>query len=430
MATASRPFQIFVKPIGAVCNLDCSYCYYLEKRDLYPDARSLRMGEDVLEKYIAQHIEASPLPTVLFSWHGGEPTVLGIDYFRKITELQRKHAAAGREIVNGIQTNGTLLDEQWCRFFAEEGFYVGLSIDGPSELHDGYRIDRGGRPTHDRVMKAYQLLQAYNIHCDVLCVLHDRNVRHPADVYGFFKSIAVKHLVFLPLVIRTPDGGAAPGSVPPEPFGEFLCAVFDEWIRYDMERMYVQMFEEATRPARGMEHMLCVLRKTCGELPILEHNGDFYSCDHFVDREHFLGNIRDTTLVQALDGARQRAFGRMKWETLPRQCGNCNVLAYCNGGCPKDRPVVNTDGEPGANYLCAGLRRFFTHAHPHMRRLATYLQAGRSVAEFMASIRAEDASATAAAGRNDPCPCGSGRKYKKCCLGRQAARPISPAARS
>ena len=422
MATASRPFQIFVKPIGAVCNLDCTYCYYLEKRDLYPEARSFRMEEAVLEKYIAQHIEASPLPTVLFSWHGGEPTLLGLDYFRKIIELQRRHRSAGREIINGIQTNGTRLDEEWCRFFAEEGFYVGLSIDGPRELHDSYRVDRGQRPTHDRVMNAYQLLQAYNVHCDVLCVLHDRNVRHPADVYGFFKSIGVKHLVFLPLVIRTRDGDVGDGSVPPEPFGEFLCATFDEWVRYDMERMYVQMFEEATRPARGMEHMLCVLRKTCGELPILEHNGDFYSCDHFVDRDHFLGNIRDTSLLEALESPLQEKFGRSKWETLPRRCLSCNVLAYCNGGCPKDRLPVSRDGQPPANHLCAGLHRFFSHVHPYMLRLASHLQAGRSIAQFMASVRAQDAGAALAVGRNDPCPCGSGRKYKRCCLDRDVAR--------
>jgi uncharacterized protein len=418
-ATASRPFQVFVKPIGAVCNIECRYCYYLDKRHLYPDSRTFRMSGELLEKYIVQHIAACPTPTVLFSWHGGEPTVLGIDYFRRVLELQRRHRPAGREIVNGIQTNGTLLDDDWCRFLADEGFYVGLSLDGPRELHDAYRLAKQQRPTHELVMAAFQKLQSREVHCDILCVLNERNVRHPAQVYGFFKSIGVRHLVFLPLVMQAPGGTVTPESVPAEAFGNFLCTVFDEWVRHDIRRIYVQMFEEATRPARGMEHSLCTLRKTCGELPVLEHNGDFYSCDHFVDRDHFLGNIRETSLLEVLEGAPQARFGQMKWDTVPRRCRTCNVLEYCNGGCPKDRFVTNRDGEAGANYLCPGLHRFFTHAKPYVKRLASYLQASRPVEEFMASVRADDAKAGPAIGRNDDCPCGSGRKYKKCCLGKR-----------
>ena len=419
MVTASREFQVFAKPIGAVCNLDCRYCYYLEKRELYPGSRSFRMDDELLEKYIVEHMQACPIPTVLYSWHGGEPTLLGLDYFRRIVELQRKHRIPGREIINGIQTNGTLLDEEWCRFLAAEGFYVGLSLDGPSELHDGYRVTRGRKPTHEQVMNAYGLLQRYGIHCDILCVLHDRNVRHPAEVYGFFRSVAVRHLVFLPLVKRSASGGVTPESVSPEAFGAFLCAVFDEWIGGDIGRIYVQMFEEAARPARGLEHALCVLRRTCGELPVLEHNGDFYSCDHYVDRDHFLGNLREKSLVEMLESPAQRVFGQAKRDTLPRRCRECDVLEFCNGGCPKDRMLKNPDGEEGVNYLCAGLHRFFTHVRPAMRRLAAHIEAGRPIERFRDLQRAADTKAAAPADRNDPCPCGSGRKYKKCCLGRR-----------
>ncbi len=415
---AARPFQVFVKPIGPVCNLECAYCYYLEKRDLYPGEKSFRLEESLLERYIAQHLEASPTPSVLFSWHGGEPTLLGLDYFERILELQEKHRRPGQEVLNGIQTNGTLLDESWCRFLAEHRFYVGLSLDGPEELHDGYRLAKGGKPSFARVVEAVRLLRRHDVHCDVLCVLHEANVRRPLDVYRFFKTLGVQHLVFLPLVMKA-ESGVTPESVAPEAFGEFLCAVFDEWVRNDIQRIYVQMLEEATRPARGMEHSLCVLRKTCGELPILEHNGDFYSCDHFVDPAHRLGNLREQTLLEALDGDAQQRFGRMKWETLPRRCRSCKVLEYCNGGCPKDRIAVGRDGEMH-NYLCAGLQRFFTHVRPTMKRLAAHLKTGQPVEAFMAMLRSE-APGVPVIGRNDPCPCGSGLKYKRCCLGRGAS---------
>ncbi len=414
---ASRPFQVFVKPIGPVCNLECRYCYYLEKRDLYPGEQSFRLDEDLLERYIVQHLQASSTPSVLFSWHGGEPTLLGIDYFRTVLALQEKHRGPGQEVLNGIQTNGTLLDESWCRFFAEHGFYVGLSLDGPKELHDGYRLAKGQKPTFDRVVDSFRMLRRHDVHCDVLCVLHEGNVRHPLEVYRFFKTLGVRHLVFLPLVMKAADGVTAE-SVPADGFGEFLCTVFDEWVRNDMQRIYVQMLEEATRPARGMEHSLCVLRRTCGELPILEHNGDFYSCDHFVDPAHRLGNLREHTLLEVLEGEAQQRFGRMKWETLPGRCRSCKVLEYCNGGCPKDRIAVGRDGEMH-NYLCPGLQRFFTHVKPTMNRLAAFLKTGQPVEQFMAALRGEDRPA-ASVGRNDPCPCGSGRKYKHCCLGRPA----------
>lgn len=418
MVTASTEFQIFVKPIGAVCNLDCRYCYYLEKQQLYPKGGPLRMPEDLLERYIVQHIEACPIPTVLFSWHGGEPTLLGVEYFRRIVDMQRKHRIAGQEIINDIQTNGTLLDEEWCRFLAAEGFYVGLSVDGPREFHDGCRVTKGGMPTHERVMNALQLLQRFGIHCDVLCVVHAGNAGHPEAVYRFFKDAGVRHLVFLPLVMRTPGGGVSPETVSAAAFGAFMCAIFDRWIREDIGRINVQLFEEAARPDQGAEHALCAFRKTCGELPVLEHSGDFYSCDHYVDRDHRLGNIREISLVEALEGPAQRAFGQDKLDSLPRHCRQCEVLAYCNGGCPKDRFLSAPDGEPGLNYLCAGLKRFFTHARPYMRRLASFVGSGQPIERFADLVRSGDVNASAPTGRNDACPCGSGRKYKKCCLGK------------
>lgn len=409
MTRASSEFQVFAKPVGAHCNLDCSYCYYLEKKDLYPHAASARMPEDLLEKYIVQHFQACPIPTVLFSWHGGESTLLGLDYFRKIVALQRRHCPPGREFVNDIQTNGTLLDEQWARFLATEGFSVGLSLDGPAEWHDRCRVSKGGKPTHAQVVAAYQLLRRFGVDCTVLCVVSDANVHRPLEVYRFFKDLGAHYLVFLPLVRRTQEGGLTSDSVPAEAFGEFLCAVFDEWLRHDVGHVYIQMFEEAVRTAQGEEHTLCVFRRTCGELPVLEHNGDFYSCDHFVDKDHFLGNLREVSLLQVLEGAPQRAFGRAKWDSVPRQCHGCDVLEYCNGGCPKDRMPASPDGVPGVNILCAGYRRFFRHARPAVRRLAGLISSGRP-AEHIA-----ESSRNTGPGRNDPCPCGSGKKFKKCC---------------
>ncbi len=407
MPVASREFQIFAKPIGAVCNLECHYCYYLKKHDLYPDAVSFRMTDDVLEYYIRQHIMACPSDTVTFSWHGGEPTVLGLDYFRKVVALQRQHRPFGRRIFNGIQTNGVLLDEEWCRFLAAEGFGVGLSLDGPAELHDCYRVTRGQEPTHKQTMRGYELLRRYKIPCDILCVVHDQNVRRPLQVYRFFREIGGKYLGFLPVVEPMPEaeGGVSLHSVPAEAYGTFLTTIFDEWLRRDAGRIAVQIFEEASRPVRGLEHSLCIFRETCGDIPVIEHNGDFYSCDHFVDPEHRLGNIRETPLVELLDSPEQTAFGQAKRDALPRYCRACDVRDMCNGGCPKDRFLRTPDGEPGLNYLCAGFKGFFNHSRPYLARLASAPQ--------VTPVRAAPK-----AGRNDPCPCGSGRKYKNCCLAR------------
>jgi uncharacterized protein len=380
------------------------------------------MPDDVLEEYIVQHIEASPATTINFSWHGGEPTILGLDYFRKIVALQRKHQPPGLRITNGMQTNGTLLDEDWCRFLAEEGFAVGLSLDGPEELHDQYRVTKGGKSTHMLAMRGYELIRRHRIPCDILCVVHAQNAGHPKHVYRFFKKIKAQYLGFLPLVEPQPDteSGVSHLTVPAEAWGKFLCTIYDEWLHQDVGRIKVQIFEEAARTALGEEHALCIFRKTCGDVPVIEHNGDVYSCDHFVDEEHRLGNIRETPLVELLESPAQREFGHAKLETAPRYCRVCDVRDMCHGGCPKNRILHTPDGEPGLNYLCAGYRRFFTYCRFFLSDVATLRrrQPIERVMERARATRPRSAQAGPRIGRNDPCPCGSGRKYKKCCWGK------------
>lgn len=417
VARSSQDFQVFAKPAGAVCNLDCSYCYYLEKRRLYPVAGSCRMPDSLLEKYIIQHIEASAGPAIHFSWHGGEPTVLGLDYFRKIVELQRRHRHPGRQVINGLQTNGILLEEDWCRFLAAEGFGVGLSIDGPAEMHDRCRTTRGGRRSHGEAMRAFELLRRHAVPCDILCVVQDHNVRHPSEVYRFFSEIGAPYISFLPVVRQAEGAGGAvtPHTVPAGAFGDFLCAVFDEWMAKDTGRIMVQIFDEASRPDRGLDHSLCIFRDTCGDIPVVEHNGDFFACDHFVDEEHRFGNITETRLSDLIDSPAQIAFGRAKRDALPRYCVDCSVRALCNGGCPKDRFVVTPDGEPGLNYLCADFKKFFGYSRRHLRRLDHLRQPGPARPAGILRPPVPQARRGAGTGRNDPCPCGSGRKFKKCC---------------
>jgi uncharacterized protein len=377
MVRASREFQVFAKPIGPVCNLNCSYCYYLRKERLYPKAEPFRMPDEILEEYIDQHISVCPERVIRFSWHGGEPTLLGLDYFRKVVALQCKHQPPNRLIVNGIQTNGTLLDEDWCRFFARESFAVGLSLDGPPEMHDRYRVTKDQNPTHRQAIRGYKLLRKHHVHTDILCVVNAYNVKFPLQVYRFFKQINVEYVSFLPMVepqLNT-ESRISPISVPAEAWGTFLCTVFDEWVDRDIGRIKVQVFEEATRTAFNQEHSLCIFRPTCGDVPVVEHNGDFYSCDHFVDAEHRIGNIKDTPLVELLESPAQRAFGKAKLDTLPRQCRECEVRAMCNGACPKDRFLKAPDGEPGLNYLCEGYKRFFIHCQPFVSMVAAQWRA-------------------------------------------------------
>lgn len=418
MTKAPREFLIFAKPAGPVCNMHCSYCYYVHKKSLYPQTADFRMPDDVLESYIAQQINCPPGDEVSFFWHGGEPTILGLEYFQKIRRLQEKHKLPHARILNNIQTNGILLNEDWCRFLAAEKFSVGLSLDGPAKFHDAYRRTAGGAATHKQVMEAYRLLRKHKVPCDILCVVSDANVQAPLEVYRFFKDMKAQYISFIPLVEPSTAGGDAVTSrtVPPAAFGKFLCTVFDEWVKRDIGKVIVQIFEEAARPAYGQNHSLCIFRPTCGDVTALEHNGDLYACDHFVDKGHFLGNIRQTPLETMIGGSELSAFGEAKRDALPQICRECDVLEMCNGGCPKDRIIKAPDGVNTLNYLCAGYKAFFSHFRPYAQRLAILRAAGHPPAQLMEILEKERAKDRPRVGRNDPCPCGSGLKYKKCCM--------------
>lgn len=369
----AREFQIFVKPVGAVCNLRCSYCYYLCKKELYSEKESPRMSDDLLAKYIIQQIEATTDEVVMFSWHGGEPLLAGLDFYKKAVAIRKKHNPADKKIINGIQTNGTLLDENWCRFLSEENFLVGISIDGPEEFHNRHRYDSNGKGSFRRVMHGYELLRRYGVTTEILCVLNSQNVAHPLAVYDFFKGIGAEYLTFLPLVERNPESvsGVSIDSVPAEQFGIFLSEIFDQWVQKDIGRIKIQIFEEASRRAFNQDHTLCIFKVNCGGVPVIEHNGDFYSCDHYVDSDHLIGNINHSSLEEFLDSERQQTFGKSKSETLPRYCRECNVLDMCNGECPKNRFINTPDGEPGLNYLCSGYKLFFEHCQPFISSLRT-----------------------------------------------------------
>lgn len=416
MKKASRTFQVFTKPAGALCNLNCSYCYYLEKKQFYLNDRPFRMSEDILETYIHQHIQIFPGSTIRFSWHGGEPTLLGLDYFRRIIEIQQKYQPPNKRILNGIQTNGTLLTSEWCRFLSEHQFSIGLSLDGPQDVHDSYRMTKDGNSTYKQVMSGYNLLRENGLNPDILCVVNALNVQHPEQVYGFFRQIGAEYIGFLPLVDQNPeaDSGVTSDTVPAEAFGDFLCKIFDKWKESDIGKIKVQIFEETARTALNQEHELCIFRKTCGDVPVIEHNGDFFSCDHYVRSEYLLGNIKDTSLIDLLEHPKQIKFGQNKYKKLPDYCRTCDYLDMCNGECPKNRFIRTPDNEEGLNYLCAGYKRFFKHSLPFFNQLAS-LWKSQQPDEQQSYARAGQAQSNKT-GRNDPCPCGSGKKYKKCCL--------------
>ncbi len=374
----SGDFLVMAKPAGARCNLGCAYCYYLPKAGLFPQAPAPRMDEALLETFIRQRLEASPGPATHFEWHGGEPTLLGLDYFRRIVQLQKAHGPAGRTVSNGLQTNGTLLDADWARFLAAEGFSVGLSLDGPAGAHDRFRTARDGRPTQAQVAAAFHLLQRHRVHADLLCVLHAGNAGAPLETYGYFRDLGATHVQFLPLV--QPAGGRE--AADPEALGRFLCAVFDAWIRQDLGRIAIQVFDEAFRAAAGLPHALCIFRETCGDVLVLEHEGSVYACDHYVDPDHRLGRLQEEPLARLARLPAQAAFGQRKRDALPSRCRACGVLAFCNGGCPKDRLDAETTGEPGVNRLCPAYRRFFRHARPALTRLAAHWRAGKPLATF------------------------------------------------
>lgn len=365
-----NPFHVMAKPSGAKCNLDCKYCFYLEKEGLYPPG-SHRMTDAVLEAYVRGQIEAQPRDAeVLFAWQGGEPTLMGLAFYEKAVALQKKYGA-GRPIANAFQTNGVLLDDAWGRFLSRERFLVGLSIDGPRELHDLYRVDKGGRPTFDRVMRGLDVLQRHEVTFNTLTVVHRESARRPLDVYEFLKDIGSTHLQFIPLVERIGETeNVTPSSVLAEDYGAFLSTIWDHWLCHDVGRIFVQLFDVMLGVWLGHPSALCLFRETCGDAVALEHNGDLYSCDHFVTPRHRIGNLLDQSLGDMVRGPGQHRFGRAKADHLPRFCRDCAVHFACHGECPKNRFIRTPGGEPGLNYLCAGYKHFFTHANPGLRGMA------------------------------------------------------------
>ncbi len=368
-----------------MCNMGCSYCYYLGKEELYGGGSVQRMPDLLLEEYIVQHIEASGEELIHFAWHGGEPLLAGLEFFKKAVDIQKRYCPQGGRILNGIQTNGTLLDPAWCEFLARENFLVGISIDGPEPFHSAHRRDHRGNPTYQATVRGYHLLRQFGVQPEILCVVNSRNVPHPAEVYDFFLGMGASYLTFLPLVEYTPEASSGEAgsypvssrSVAPEEFGEFLIRIFERWKERDIGKIKVQIFEEALRSAFGQDHTLCIFKKTCGRVPVLEHNGDFYSCDHYVDREHRPGNILETHLGELLEGVQQTRFGEAKYTTLPKYCLQCEVLEMCGGECPRNRFISTPGGEPGLNYLCKGYKMFFTHCAPFVSEVARIWETDR-----------------------------------------------------
>ena len=421
--TTLSAFHVMAKPTGAKCNLRCDYCFFLKKEQLYPDS-NFRMSDEVLETYIRQTLDAHRTPEVTIAWQGGEPTLMGIDFFRKAVAMEKNAARPGVKIENTIQTNGTLIDDDWCRFFAENNFLVGLSLDGPRHLHDAYRRDKGGNSVFDKVVNAAKLMQKHKVEFNILCTVNAVNSKHPLDVYRFFRDeLGACYIQFIPIVERENDSGEQAGmtvtdrSVRPEQFGRFLIEIFDEWVRRDVGKMFVQFFDGVLASYIRGYSSLCILSPTCGEGVALEHNGDVYSCDHFVEPRHLLGNIMQTTIGSLVSSEKQRAFGRSKSETLPQYCRECQFLFTCHGECSKNRVLKTPDGEPGLNWLCEGLKSFFTHTQQPMRMMAELMRKGQWAGEIMEILAAGEKGnkdELKTAGRNDPCPCGSGIKFKKC----------------
>ncbi len=428
-------FHVMAKPTGAVCNLDCEYCFFLSKEQLYPGSR-FRMTEALQETYIRQLLEAhAQVPEVVVAWQGGEPTLMGLDFFRRSIELERTYAQPGQRVLNTLQTNGTLLDDEWGAFLKEHGFLVGLSVDGPRALHDAFRVDKGGRPTFDRVMKGLDVLKRHGVEWNAMTTVHSVNGDHGREVYVFLRDeLGASFVQFIPIIERATSetlpvadagwGGSVKDrplytqagdlvthrSVGPEQYGRFLIDVFEEWVRRDIGAVYVQEFDSALANWFGEPGGMCVHARTCGLQLALEHNGDLYSCDHFVEPDFLLGNIADTPLPELVAAPRQVKFGQDKFDTLTQTCLGCEALGVCHGGCPKDRFATSPAGEPGQHYLCPSYKAFFGHVAGPMAAMCGLLRANRAPADLMATYAAQDAGR----GRNDPCPCGSGRKWKRC----------------
>ena len=425
-----RAFHVMTKPIGPICNLDCEYCFYLDKEKLYPETRSFRMDDSVLENYVKQYIEAQEVNEVTFAWQGGEPTLMGVDFFRKAIRYQQKYRRPGMQIQNSFQTNATLLDDEWGEFFKRNKFLIGVSIDGPPEIHDKYRYDKRGRPSSEQVIRGLRILQQHKVDYNILCVVNKHNAEHPKEVYNYFKELGAEFMQFIPAVEHFGGKNVSPRSVTARQYGKFLCAIFDEWVVKDIGRIFVQIFDVALEAWLGYNPSLCVFNETCGDALAIEHNGDLYSCDHFVTPDYHVGNIAENTIQEMVDSTFQRKFGTDKRDTLPKYCRSCEVKFVCNGGCPKNRFIKTPTGEDGLNYLCAGYKQFFNHIDEPMQLMAAALQAGRPANSIMPILRQRRqekahvhtpivAQTSQKIGRNSPCPCGSGRKYKQCCLNKK-----------
>lgn len=396
----SRPMYVMLKPSGSLCNLRCKYCYYLEKKHLYTDVKNHIITDTLLEKFIKEYIEAQTTPGVLFTWHGGETLMRPLSFYKRAMQVQQRYAR-GRRIDNCIQTNGTLLNDEWCKFFKENNWLVGVSIDGPQEFHDEYRKTTGGRPTFLQVMKGINLLNKHGVEWNALAVVNDFNADYPLDFYHFFKEIGCRYIQFTPiverLVNRTDGLTLAPGmqgdgqgvtdfSITAEQWGNFLCTIFDEWVKNDVGEYFIQLFDATLANWVGQAPGICTMAKECGHAGVMEFNGDVYSCDHFVYPEHKLGNLHDKTITEMMYSDQQKEFSKMKHQMLPQQCRECNYLFACHGECPKNRFINDKYGNYGLNYLCSGYYKFFKHVTPYMDFMKGELEAGRPPANVMNSI--------------------------------------------
>lgn len=413
--TAARPFSVMAKPVGSRCNLECSYCYYLKTGCSEQSGQQPRMTNELLERFVRQYIEASPGPEINFVWHGGEPTLAGLDFYRLAVDLQRRYLPKGWVCWNNLQTNGILLDDEWCSFLADARFDVGLSIDGTQWCHDHYRKDSAGNGTWQAAADAVRRLQAHGVQPDLLCTVTSSAAKEPLAVYRALRDLDTGWIQFIPIVRRNSDGEVTSDSVTGDGYGDFLCAIFDEWALNDLGRLDVQLFAETARIQAGGSAGLCWMAPACGRALIVEQDGGVYSCDHYVVAEHRIGDIYASHLSELADSPAQRRFGGNKRDGLPGQCRSCAWLAMCNGGCPKDRFALSKDGEPGLNCLCNGLRRFFSHAQPVVNVILQLTGRGQSPKTVMADLRSQMRARWKNVGRNDLCPCGSGIKAKRCC---------------
>ena len=422
--------HIMAKPSGAVCNIDCTYCFYLEKQALYPERnKNWRMTDETLQQFIRQHIAAQRGEPINFAWQGGEPTLMGLSFFQRVVALCEQYAN-GRTITHTLQTNGILLNAAWASFFAEQNFLIGLSIDGPAHLHNWYRVNRAGKGTHAQTMAAMALLKTHKVKFNTLTVVGQHNVNHAREVYEFLLAAGSRYIQFIPLVERLsthassplklllPGESAAtlaPWTVPAWQYGEFLNQIFEIWIRRDVDRVSIQMFDLALAAWMGQPPVLCVHAETCGHAFALEANGDLYNCDHYVYPEHLLGNIHQQSIQTLNNSERAIAFGEAKREQLTADCRHCDYRFACHGGCPKHRFAVSPSGQPGHNYLCAGYQHFFRYISRYMNVWRELLAQGYPPSAIMPWLAQKVSTASEAVGRNALCPCGSGKKYKRCC---------------